>query len=445
MYCSKCGTKLEDGDLFCPHCGSPAPSNAPLPDSAPMPENTPLSANAPAPAISPLEQTAGAQAVRPPSPTMTAQRTALSGDQPPTVIFPDIQSATKKKRRHKPLIAVLSAVVGLLLLAGVGFGIHMFFQSSNYTNAEALASTAESSFQSATDQDGFRSAMDGFTQAEAAFEKLGHYRDSTDRALACQLRIGLAQQNIDYLDALDLFHNKEFKSALDAFTGLGSFKDSASMAQSCQQNIDFQGAQADFAAGDYNSALAVFSTLKDAGFSGAEDWWNKTSYALADALFQSGDLYGAWKAFTDLGSYEDSADRATACTTPFPGTGVLSQDAAYKSSAVRLDIDGASLSSPRYLKVYDANTNALAATVFVNPETQAVVNLPAGTYTIRSAAGDNWFGESIMFGDEGYYATLLFDGENTSTTLSYGYTYTLTLEATDEGNVGSEGVGREDF
>jgi hypothetical protein len=163
-------------------------------------------------------------------------------------------------------------------------------------------------------------------------------------------------------------------------------------------------------------------------------------------MVQNGDPYGAWKIFSTLVNFEDAADRASACTTPAPGTGELYHNSGYASSSVRLTFNGSGLTKPNYLKVYDANNKTLVSTVFVNPDTNTTINLPSGSYTFNSAIGNTWFGETTMFGDEGSYRTLTFDGGSTTTTLDYGYVYTLTLNVGGgDGNVGSKSVGRGDF
>jgi hypothetical protein len=56
-----------------------------------------------------------------------------------------------------------------------------------------------------------------------------------------------------------------------------------------------------------------------------------------------------------------------------------------------------------------------------------------------------WFGESIMFGKVGDYYVMQFDGDATQTDLRGNYTYTVTLNVNEGGNVGQKSVDPSSF
>ena len=60
MFCSNCGSTFEDGNAFCPMCGSPAATPAPAPAPAPAPQAAPTYNYAPAPSMQPVYSAAPA-------------------------------------------------------------------------------------------------------------------------------------------------------------------------------------------------------------------------------------------------------------------------------------------------------------------------------------------------------------------------------------------------
>ena len=56
-----------------------------------------------------------------------------------------------------------------------------------------------------------------------------------------------------------------------------------------------------------------------------------------------------------------------------------------------------------------------------------------------------WYGETEMFGEEGVYQRLVFDGGSDVITLKKKYTYTVTLRSASNGNVGTSGESMDTF
>ena len=267
------------------------------------------------------------------------------------------------------------------------------------------------------------------------FAKLGDYEDSVEQQK-------LAKQWIDYREARILYDTRDFEAALSAFQNLETFEDAGDYVIACELNIDYRKAVTDFDKGLYESALATFIRLSEEGFQDARPWINKTKYAIADEKYEDGDLYGAYSDFKKLGSYEDSANRMKQCTTPLPSTSVLYKNSAYDSTRSFIAIDCAKVQYPCYFKVY-SGTN-LVAVLWINGGEKLTIEVPPGNYSIKQATGDDWFGEEILFGDEGFYGVMLFDGDNDYFSLADNYIITITISVSG-GNIGSKETDRENF
>ena len=73
----------------------------------------------------------------------------------------------------------------------------------------------------------------------------------------------------------------------------------------------------------------------------------------------------------------------------------------------------------------------LVSTIFLRGGSSHTVRLPVGTYMIKTAYGDNWFGTDEYFGDENaVYVTLFLEGGITHD-FRRNFIYTLTLRDSD--------------
>lgn len=383
-------TRTGDG-MFCMKCGTQ------LPNEGMFCPNCGTKNEVPEPALIPSQ---------PPQPA-------------PVYAAPPVE--VPKKRSMKPLIIVLAVV--LLVVLGIGgfVGFNAFQESQRaaaYDNAVALMDAGE------------------YDAALTELEGIVDYKDASSL-------IALCGQNLDYNTAVALMNSGDYEGAKNTFEGLSSFKDSRELAEDCGDHIQFAEAQSQFESGAYDKALALFTTLANKEFPKAGDWVNKTLYAQAGEKFDSGDLYGAYQGFVDLGSYEDSAERATACTTPMPGNGELYHNDGFVSSSVHIIFDAANTSAPHYLKIYSGDT--LVSAIFINGNGSATIQVPAGTYTVKSASGSVWFGEETLFGDDGTYYKMMFEGEGEASMFQENYEYTITLYSVVGGNVAHESVDPGSF
>lgn len=78
------------------------------------------------------------------------------------------------------------------------------------------------------------------------------------------------------------------------------------------------------------------------------------------------------------------------------------------------------------IKLVDANTHAPVLTVFVRSGTTVKIDVPLGTYEVKSASGDTWYGEKHLFGPKTAYsrADKIFEF-NVVEDKVHGYTFTL--------------------
>jgi tetratricopeptide (TPR) repeat protein len=279
-----------------------------------------------------------------------------------------------------------------------------------------------------------------FEQAIAAFEGLGDYKNA--QALIGQCEEGIVNRE-NFAAACALLDAGDYEAALAAFTALGGYKDAAAKAEFCQQNIDFAAAQILFETGDVTGARSVFLALSAAGFEEADGWVNACDYHLADARLAEGGRYDAYEAFTALGGYEDAAAKAESCKLPYPSTGELWHDGAYASGGCAIELNCANASGGHYFKIY--SDDKAVATLFINGGESLTCEVVPGYYTIKEATGDAWFGEPDLFGSNGWYTRMTYDDGTDYFSLAWNDIVSITLNTSENGNVGEEVEELEGF
>jgi hypothetical protein len=327
----------------------------------------------------------------------------------------------RSKRSRTPLIIGAAVAAVIVVALGAFFAVGAITEanrSARYDEAVALM-----------DHSDYASALGILTEID-------DYKDATGLIHTCESWLA-------FDEAVALMENGEYQAALDAFNALGDFARADEKASQCRDALDFREGMTLYETGAYADAATIFASLAASGFSEAGEWHNKTRYAIAGEAFDSGDHYAAYQLFSELGSYGDAADRATGCTTPYPGNGELFHDGGFYSSACDMTIEAGSASQPHYIKIYSEDT--LVSTMFINAGGAATISLPAGSYTFKAATGTLWFGDSVMFGADGDYAVLIFDNGNDYAGLENNYTYTITLVTDGGGNVGQNSVSPESF
>lgn len=329
------------------------------------------------------------------------------------------------KKNRKPIIIAAAAVLVILLGVGGFFGYNAYVEhqrSETYQQAIGL--------------------MDGgdYQAALGLFTDLEDYEDSRNLADLCT-------KTIAFNDAEGLFESKDYAGARAKFAELDTFMDADHLVAVCDAWLlldDVEKLTADGKFDEASQKAEGFSSVPEVRDSSeVKAWRNKNNYGIADQMYQDGQYYAAYTRFTSLGSYEDSAARAEACIVTMPDSGELYHNEGFVSSSTDVKFDAGDATVPHFIKVYSGDT--LVSTVFVHAGSTATIQVPPGDYIFKSAWGSNWFGDEEMFGLEGTYSVMLFDGSSESVTLDGNMIYTITLYSVSGGNVGSRSLDAGSF
>lgn len=411
MYCRKCGQQIPDSASLCTQCGAPV-------------------------------VTVSNQAVRVPEDTAQASPYARK----------------KHTLRTILIIAGCVAVAGALLTfflinAGLNDRYQQAYELMDAGNpAEAKTVFVElGAFKDANDlaqecqrlidYHAAKQKLDGgsYEEAKQAFAALGSFEDADKMAQECQ-------NAMDYHEAISLKESGELAKAREKFAALGNFQDAAQMAQNCQDEMDYNTAVALMQDGSYEQAKQKFDELgmfMDS-LTLSSECQNHIDYSAAELVFNNGQYYDAYELFTSLNGFSDAGDRAMACFQPNPDTGEIYRNSDYSKKSCAVTIKVGNAGESLYLKIYTPD-DVLVSTVFVASGKKTKIKLPSGSYRMKAAYGVDWFGETDMFGDGGYYEVLIFEDGTDIDTLSSKYIYTLSFLQQEDGNIGGMNVGAEDF
>jgi len=427
---------------------------------------------------------------------------------PPVTVAPSMLKPPRKKISKKAIIITISSFAAVLVLAAAAIvyfttqsnilntyqeavalmdagkyaeAQEMFLDLGSYEDAEELVAEC----QRIMDYNVATLLMDrgSFQEAKSAFEALGPFRDSIEHALECQrimdydaasllmkngnftdareafLALGSfkdstalaaqCQSEIDYGMALGLMESEDYEEAGEIFALLGSFKDSAELAEVCGNWVVYGEALALKNAGNHADALVLFESLAMLGFEDSDAHALESSctltYAEAEKAYEDELFYAAYKLFMSISFFNDSGSRAEQCIQEQPASGQTYRNEDFKGSGVSLRIRTPKEDTrSTFIKIY-TEAGIHVSSIFIRGGESPTVRLPANTYLIRSAYGENWFGPEEMFGDENaYYQTLLLEGQTTYRFRS-NYNYTLTLRDAADGNVGTQNESRDGF
>ncbi len=419
MFCRRCGEQLSEGMNFCQKCGV---------------------------AVSPEQQ-----APTPATMEIPKQEPGVMGmGQPQTM------NASKKTHTRRTVLIIAGCVVAVcavLVPVLINVSLTARYQSACEMLDSGEAEEAKTVFAAlgsfsdakektqACDYFSAEQMMNGGSYAEAktAFAALGDFEDADQKAVECQ-------NTLDYNEAVSLKEDGETEQARDIFLSLGSFEDAQAQGQECQNMLDYNQATGLMDQGAYEEAKVIFDelgTYYDAMLFSAR-CQNNIDYAAADELYNNGEYYEAYKIFWNMDSFKDNYDRAFACIQPNPENGELYRNPEYGKKSCAVTIKNGSELNSVYLKIYTAD-DVLVSTVFVNAGQKVKVKLPTGSYRFKKATGYDWFGETDMYGSDGYYEVLIFEGGSDVTKLSSSYIYTLSFAVEEEGNIGGTEVGSEGF
>lgn len=125
---------------------------------------------------------------------------------------------------------------------------------------------------------------------------------------------------------------------------------------------------------------------------------------------------------------------------PLPATGVY-RSPGYATNTGPLTIRTRYGSGNFYAKLVDPSTGYTRMAIFIrNGEIASDMDVPAGTYELRYASGDSWYGETELFGSSTSYskAESLF-------TFGNGSGYTVELYKQVNGNLHTNSIDKDDF
>ena len=100
----------------------------------------------------------------------------------------------------------------------------------------------------------------------------------------------------------------------------------------------------------------------------------------------------------------------------------------------------ASSKNAHVVKIYKANSNDLVVMFFVRSGQSVIVEVPSGSYEIKVASGESWYGLNKLFGEETNASIL-----DKVFTLSTGESYEITLKTIENGNLDQTYIDLEDF
>lgn len=158
-----------------------------------------------------------------------------------------------------------------------------------------------------------------FYQAARCFAALEDYKDS-------EARVEETYLEWEYYNADELYLAGDYESAIEAFDQLGDFKDSADRAEACRRELYEKGEQF-LAEGSFDEAISCFTILGDYLDSPERiiEVNSERDYQKACAFFDSGDFESAIDAFEKLGDYKDSAAQVENVVTALGGVEGLTE------------------------------------------------------------------------------------------------------------------------
>ena len=184
-----------------------------------------------------------------------------------------------KKARRKTIAARSAA--GIVILAVLAAVIYLLIAhiipGSRYRSAEALLAAGK------------------YEEAAAAYQALGDYKDSPNKALEASYRA-----------AEKLLKDGRYEEAAAAYQALGDYKDSTYKAL----EASYRAAEKLLEDGRYEEAAVAFEALDN--FKGSVEKAKEASYRAAESLAEGGNLYASASAFYRLSGYRDAWDRCFA-------------------------------------------------------------------------------------------------------------------------------------
>lgn len=453
MICRTCGKEINEGARYCPVCG--------METAAPV-FNTDLPLK-PKSSVGPA--TDGPAVASPTSAKLFSANESKNSNAPtvaPAFAGNDaVEEALPQKNNRKKETATLWAASGILMLIIAAIPIIILFnKEQRYTEAMGLVETgsyveaqniflqlgeynsSDKMVELCKNEQSYQNALalkagGAYESAIAVFSAL-NYKDSLDQASECA-------NIIDYDKAVILIESGNYLEAQVILKGLGNYLDSAELLKKCDEAIQYAQAETLMASGDYAEAKQIFASLATSGNEQASEQVLACDYELAQRAMANGNFYTAYKSFVALKDYRDASELAAECVQIPPKDGELYRNENYVGDDSRIRISTANDGNYNLIRIYTED-NVLAASLFLQSNMLGTIKLPVGSYVIKYAYGERWFGEIDLFGTEGSYKLLSF-GDNNVSVVNFiqDYTYTLILKTAKDGDVGMQAIAFEDF
>lgn len=416
--CVRCGSAISQAAVFCMRCGARQPESGAageplqpvLVAETPKQQNAPLPAEAAAAPRAKEQETpfAGAGFVNPTAsvPTEAKQKPAKEHKTvKPTKQKPPKPAANRKMPKPAGLCAVCQTPISrktvYCIKCGAPASKAVVSRKKSKKALVGVAVVAAAVILIVGGTLGFSTYRSAQYQGAIGNMAVGNY-DAAYRSFRSLGNFELAKTYSDYCEAQVLFGAGQYGQAKTLFSGVQGYGDAAAMAQLCQHYMD---------------------------------------YADAAQLLAQGKHYEAFVAYDALGDFLDSAALKLSCVMETPKSGTVYRNSNYEDAEVTIRIHNQSFRDA-YLKIYDGDI--LVASVFIRSEDMAVVSFKSGNYSMNKAMGLHWFGEDDLFGDDGYYAKVLFDEQDADHyQFDAGSEGTLTIAAGGDAGVENKDIDRK--
>jgi hypothetical protein len=123
-----------------------------------------------------------------------------------------------------------------------------------------------------------------------------------------------------------------------------------------------------------------------------------------------------------------------------PLSGVLRGAVGQSNSTGPLTIKTRTGSGNYYVKLVEKHSGTTRMTIFIRSGETTSMAVPSGTYEMRYATGQTWYGEETLFGDSTSY-----NKADSDFTFSSGLGYTVELYLQQFGNLETESINKDNF
>jgi len=425
MFCTKCGSQIEDGKKFCTKCGAAIHSA--------QPEET-------QPEIAPKKRSKKGLAVG-----IIAGIVIIAAGVAAAWIF-----VVQPQMQYDKAVELASQ-------GEHAEAVEIFAHLGDYKDAEARLESSQKllDYKAATTlfNDG------DYEKALSAYQALGSYKDSKAMAEDCQTRL-------DYAAAVVLFEEGEYEAAKALFEQTADYEESRKYVSICGYKMIYAEALELLGKRDYEKALQYLTVIEKGAernaieistmldyteFSTAKKTCTmQVSYQKGKDYFKRGLFYSAFVELSKASGLKEADQLAEACAQPFE-TGEVYRNDAYSDQEVRVTFSVPDAKSKNVcVKIY-AGHNDVVAICQIKAGEKITIRLPSGVYSFNKAEGYIWYGAEEYFGEDGVYSELVFGEEmrlsaqlNTATLLVPIFSYTITFNQT-EGNVAGNSLSRGNF